>query len=172
MGMPNLLMQNGIRVFCERYATHQPGFKVRAASMNTNADFFFQIHSKTAGPGHVRMYFNGQPKRMSLEEAVSDIWAWWRLMSGAISKEEAECLSDEKVRYALSTFSSITEENMPMDALVTEIRASIANGKVFPSLLDKIRIFEESLNDGKLQLTTFKTTLASPVLMFESPPVL
>ena len=37
----NLLIQNGINVYIEKYLTNQPGYQVCAASLNTQADFFF-----------------------------------------------------------------------------------------------------------------------------------
>ena len=90
-----LLISNGIKVYPELYLTHQPGYKVRAASCITTADFFFQIHSKTAGPGHVRLYYDGQPQRMTIQEAVTHIWSTWRMKCGALTKDEVDSLSHE-----------------------------------------------------------------------------
>jgi hypothetical protein len=69
------LTSNGISVYAERYLTHQPGYQVRVAALNSLADFFLQIHSKTTGPGHVRLYVADQSKQMTMDEAVATVWS-------------------------------------------------------------------------------------------------
>lgn len=152
-----LLVQNGIRVFTERYATHQPGFQVRAASLNSSADFFFQIHSKTAGPGHVRLYLDGQPKRMTLNEAVSDVWAWWRLMCGAITKTEVDFLSQEKLKFALKVFAGLNADDLIIDNLQKEIRSAIAAKCVDYQLVERMSMIESSLSEGRRQILSQKS---------------
>lgn len=144
-----LLVSNGIKVFTERYATHQPGFQVRAISLNSTADFFFQIHSKTAGRGHVRLYLGGQPRRMTIEESVSDIWAWWRLMCGAITQQECDLLSKEKISYALKNFAGLDESVLNIDELQIEIRKGIANNDIPIELLERIKYLLDIVSDGK-----------------------
>ncbi|EAX87709.1 hypothetical protein TVAG_009140 [Trichomonas vaginalis G3] len=151
-----LLVSNGVKVFTERYATHQAGFQVRAASLNSSADFFFQIHSKTAGRGHVRLYLSGQPKRMTVEESVRDVWAWWRLMCGAVSNIESEVLSSEKLKYALKVFANLDSELINIDSIQTEIRNSIANHLVPLELLQQIQAIENMLSDGRRNVLTQK----------------
>lgn len=145
----DLLVENGVKVFTERYATHQAGFQVRAASLNSSADFFFQIHSKTAGRGHVRLYFAGQPKRMTVEESVCDVWSWWRLMCGAISNVEAEVLSAEKLRYALKVFANIDSDIINIDNLQKEIREAINSHIISAELLQNIQNAEEMVSEGR-----------------------
>ncbi|EAY05140.1 hypothetical protein TVAG_151270 [Trichomonas vaginalis G3] len=145
----DLLVSNGIKVFTERYATHQAGFQVRAASLNSNADFFFQIHSKTAGRGHVRLYFGGQPKRMTVEESVCDVWSWWRLMCGSISNTESEVLSSEKLKYALKVFANIDSDILNIDALQAEIRAAVDNHSISSELLQSVLSAQTMINEGR-----------------------
>lgn len=152
----DLLVANGVKVFTERYATHQAGFQVRAASLNSNADFFFQIHSKTAGRGHVRLYLGGQPKRMTVEESVRDVWAWWRLMCGAINNVESEVLSSEKLKYALKIFANIDNDIMNIENLQTEIKNSIANNRISLETLQQIQAIENMLSDGRRQVANQK----------------
>lgn len=152
-----LLVNNGIKVYTEGYLTHQPGYQVRAASLNTDADFFCQIHSKTAGPGHVRLYFNGQPKRMTMEEAVADIWAWWRLKCGALSKEEVDVISREKILYVLKEFASIEPQNLDYSAIQAQGREAIERGSAVHSIIEKLHDFESTLLGGKNRVMTTRT---------------
>ena len=151
-----LLLKNGINVFTERYATHQPGFQVRATSLNSSADFFFQVHSKTAGRGHVRLYLGGQPRRMTIEESVSDIWSWWRLMCGAITQNECDLLSKEKIAYALKYFANLDVNELNIQNLQLEIRKAIANGEIPAELLDQITSLEEIVSEGKKAVAAHK----------------
>lgn len=139
---------NGVKVYTERYTTHQPGYQVRAASLNSLADFFFQIHSKTAGAGHVRLYTGGQPKRMSLDEAVSHVWAWWKLESGALTREEAEVLSAEKIAYLLHEFAGI-------EASIGELGVLLRNGDV--TALEKLREVGASLVAGRARIASTRS---------------
>jgi hypothetical protein len=148
----NQLAQNGIRVYAERFMTHQPGFQVRAASINTTADFFFQIHSKTAGPGHVRLYVNGQPKRMTMDEALAEIWSSWRVRSGALCKEEIDLLSSERIFWLLSGFAGIDESNLRVEELQISIRDRITDGRDMHDVFDGLKEMEAVLLDGKAKI--------------------
>ena len=151
-----LLLTNGINVFTERYATHQPGFQVRATSLNSSADFFFQIHSKTAGRGHVRLYLGGQPRRMTIEESIADIWSWWRLMCGAITQNECDLLSKEKIDYALKHFANLDAAELKIQNLQLEIRKAIANLEIPSELLDQITTLKELVSEGKKAVASHK----------------
>jgi hypothetical protein len=147
-----LLTENGIRVFPELYLTHQPGYQVRAASFDTSADFFFQIHSKTAGPGQVRLYEDGQPRRMTIQEAVLYIWTIWRLKCGALSKAEAESLSSERISLLLKEFADINGEDMKIESIQSELRNSISNGSSVRGCIEKLESVSRILDAGKMKL--------------------
>jgi hypothetical protein len=143
------LTRNGIKVYSERFQMHQPGFQVRAVSMNTPADFFFQIHSKTAGPGHVRLYVNGQPKRMTRDEAMAEIWSTWRVRCGSLAKEEVDLLSAERILWLLSEYGGISETDLKFNELQTEIRQRFTEGLDVSDLLNDLRELERVLIEGK-----------------------
>lgn len=115
----NALLDNGINVFIEQYSTHQPGFQVRTASLLTHADFFFQIYSKTAGSGHARLFESGQPNRMTVEEAIVEIWSTWRFKNAALSPKEVNLLSNEKIICLLNEYASIEPPNMDITSIQT-----------------------------------------------------
>ena len=146
------LVQSGVKVYTEKFLTHQPGFQVRAASINTAADFFFQIHSKTAGRGDVRLYLNGQPKRMTRDEAVAEVWTLWRLKSGALSKEEVDVLSEERILWLLSELADVNPSVIAFDEIQIEIREAIANRTGLSKVLDKLRESETLLLSGKTKI--------------------
>lgn len=139
-----MMSENGIKVYTERYTTHQPGYQVRAASLNSPADFFFQIHSKTAGAGHVRLYVGGKPKRMSLAEAVSHVWAWWKLASGAISRDEADVLSSEKLAFLIREFAGF-------EGSIDELGARLRDGDV--NVIEELQDAEVGLVEGRQRVT-------------------
>ncbi|EAX95092.1 hypothetical protein TVAG_204340 [Trichomonas vaginalis G3] len=151
-----LLVENGIRVYPELYLTHQPGYQVRAVSFNTNADYFFQIHSKTAGPGRVRLYIDGQPKRMSIQEAVVHIWSTWRLKCGALSKAEVDSLSTERLITLLGVFADIKPENVNIEPLQAELRQSILNNQSVSPVLTKLTEFTEILETGRQKVNSMR----------------
>ncbi|OHT10321.1 hypothetical protein TRFO_20456 [Tritrichomonas foetus] len=151
------LIKNGIKVYVERYLTHQPGYQVRAASLNTTADFFFQIHSKTAGPGHVRLYLGGQPKRMTKEEAVSAVWSWWRLRCGALTKDEVEVISHDKILTLLKDFANINSEDLDFSLLQQQGRELIDRGMSVRPTLTRLHEFETILQNGKSQINSART---------------
>ena len=180
------LTQNGVKVYTERFMTHQPGFQVRAASLNTTADFFFQIHSKTAGRGDVRLYLNGQPRRMTREEGVAEVWAWWRLKSGALSREEVDVISGEKMAWLLKEFADVDCEAMALDELQRSLRDAIEMRTELRSVLDRLREIEGALVNGKMKVATMRNMstdwnrepggqlsrcLAIPVVCGLSPPL-
>ena len=140
------LVENGVKVYCEKFLTHQPGFQVRAASLNTMADFFFQMHSKTAGRGDVRLYVNGLPKRMTREEAVAEVWAWWRLKSGALSKEEVDVISDDKIRWLLKEFADVGSD---IGEIQVSVREAIMNRTGLAKFSDQLRECESLLVAGR-----------------------
>jgi hypothetical protein len=150
----DLLRSNGIHVHAEKYLTHQPGYQVRAAALNTPADFFFQIHSKTAGPGHVRLYIAGQPRRMTMEEAVANVWSSWRLQCGALSRDEVDLLSSEKIELLLRDFANV--EGIDFTGLQRGARSIIEAGDDIGPLLDRLRELETILQDGKAMVVTAK----------------
>ncbi|KAK8897083.1 hypothetical protein M9Y10_015017 [Tritrichomonas musculus] len=152
-----ILTENGIDVFVEEFPIHQPGYQVRAASLSTFADFFFQIHSKTAGPGHVRLYEGGQPNRMTTTEAVAKIWSMWRSKCGALSPEEVGILSKDCLMFLLKEFANIVPQNLDIASLQSQARESIENGISVKPIVDKLHEFEVVLNDGKAQILTSKT---------------
>jgi hypothetical protein len=129
---------------------------VRAASINSPADFFFQVHSKTAARSHVRLYLNGQPRRMSIDESIADVWSWWKLMCGALSKNEVDTLSKEKLNTALKIFGGLDNEDLNINALQTEIRESINRGMLSSELLEKIMVIENKLSDGRKMILSQK----------------
>lgn len=147
-----LLTENGIRVFPELYLTHQPGYQVRAASFNTSSDFFFQIHSKTAGPGRVRLYIDGQPRRMTIQEAVTYIWSTWRLKCGALSKAEADSLSPERISMLLKEFADIKSEEVQIEPVQAELRNNISNGLSVNSCIEKLQSMSRILDAGRQKL--------------------
>lgn len=152
-----LLTDNGINVYVEEFLVHQPGYQVRAASLSSFADFFFQIHSKTAGPGHVRLYEGGQPNRMTTTEAIAKIWSMWRSKCGALSPEEVDLLSKDNLMFLLKEFGNIVPQNLDIASLQSQARESIENGISVKPLIDKLHEFEATLNDGKAQILTSKT---------------
>ena len=154
------LTQNGVKVYTERFMTHQPGFQVRAASLNTPADFFFQIHSKTAGRGDVRRYLNGQPRRMTREEGVAEVWAWWRLKSGALSREEVDVVSGEKMAWLLKEFADVDCEAMALDELQKSLRDAIEMRTEIRSVLDRLREIEGALVNGKMKVASMRKVFA------------
>lgn len=143
-----LLTKSSIKVYVERYLTHQPGFQVRAASLNTQADFFFQIHSKTAGAGHVRLYLNGQPKRMTKEEAVAAVWSWWRLRCGALTKEETDLISHEKIFAIFKDFLSIDSKIVNLTSLQQQIKTCLENGSDIQPVLSLFSDYENALKNA------------------------
>jgi hypothetical protein len=147
-----LLTKNGISVYTERYVTHQPGFQVRAAALNSTADFFFQIHSKTAGPGHVRLYIAGQPKRMTMDEAIANIWSWWRLQCGSLTRDEVELLSREKTLFLLREFANLDSKDFDLEVIQTQAKAAMENGESCELVFDRIREFDAILQNGKARV--------------------
>lgn len=152
----DLLVENGIRVYPELYLTHQPGYQVRAVSFNTSADYFFQIHSKTAGPARVRLYIDGQPKRMSIQEAVVYIWSTWRLKCGALSKAEVDSLSTERMNTLLQTFTDIKPEDLNIEPLQAELRSLIINNTPVSSVLNKLNTSTEILEAGRQKIQSMR----------------
>lgn len=152
-----LLTKSGIKVYVERYLTHQPGFQVRAASLNTQADFFFQIHSKTAGAGHVRLYMNGQPKRMTKEEAVSAVWSWWRLRCGALTKDETEVISNEKLFSLLKDFGNIDKDALNFNLLQQQVRNCLDSGSNIEPTLTTLIDYDNALKDAKTKISSAPT---------------
>lgn len=144
-----LMLNNGINVFTEIYSTHQPGFQVRAASLNTCADFFFQIHSKTASPGHVRLYIGGQPNRMTMTEAIGNIWARWRAKCGALSKDEVDVISPEKILTLLKDIAGIDPLILDFATIQMQAREAIERGTTLRPIIDKLHEYEQILNDGR-----------------------
>lgn len=153
------LRNNGINIFIDKFLTHQPGFQVRAVSFSSGGDFFFQIHSKTAGSGDVRLYLNGQPKRMSVSQAIGNIWSWWRLKSGCLTVDEASILSKEKLLYLFDYYANIKEENLNVEKLQEELREAIETGSNFLTLSNKIRGFEILLDEAKVTISRYKLML-------------
>ena len=151
-----MLINNGIKVYTEKFMTHYPGYQVRAASFNTQADFFFQIHSKTAGPGHVRLYLNGQPKRMTVEEAISSIWSCWRLKCGALTKEEVDLLSNERILNCLHMFADIDASNFNLDDVQKQARKCIDDALDVQPLLDRLNVMENNLLNGRVMVLNAK----------------
>jgi hypothetical protein len=148
----SLLMTNGVNVFCERYQTHQPGYQVRAAALNSAADFFFQIHSKTAGPGHVRLYSAGQPRRMCMDEAVATIWSLWRMQCGALTREEVELLSPSRTLSLLHEFGQLESGDLDFADLQLRARAAILNGEPADFVIDRVREFEAVLQNARARI--------------------
>ena len=138
-----LLTSNGIKVFAERFVTHQPGYQVSAASQNTNADFFFQIHSKTAGPGHVRLYRDGLPNRMTAEEAVAYVWSWWKVRCGALAHHEVEVAGCDKVNFLLKEFCNLGDAEKTFAGILKSVRDRE------PLVFERIRDFERMLEEGR-----------------------
>lgn len=148
------LTKSGIKVYVERYLTHQPGFQVRAASLNSQADFFFQIHSKTAGAGHVRLYMNGQPKRMTKEEAASAVWSYWRLRCGALTKDEVEVISNEKISLLLNYFGGIEQDELNFNSLQQQIRLCLDTGMNINPILNTLADYDNSLKNAKARINS------------------
>lgn len=165
-----ILTKSGIKVYVERYLTHQPGFQVRAASLNTQADFFFQIHSKTAGAGHVRLYMNGQPKRMTKEEAVASIWSWWRLRCGALTKDETDVISNEKIFSLLKDFGKIDQESLNFTALQQQVQQCLYTQTNINPILNTLNDYENILKEAKVKITS--TPTMSTDWVFEQGAVL
>ena len=151
------LLKNGIKVYAEKFLTHQPGYQVCAASLNTQADFFFQIHSKTAGPGHVRLYHAGQPKRMTKEDAVSAIWTLWRLRCGSLNKDEIELISNEKITQLLRDFANVDVKDIDIATVQLQGRELIDRGMSVRSVLTKLQGFEVILQNGKQNINSANT---------------
>ena len=154
-----LLTENGIKVFPELYLTHQPGYQVRAASFNTTADFFFQIHSnsfKTAGPGIVRIYIDGQPQRMTTQEAILYVWSTWRLKCGALSKAETDSLTPPKILYLLEHFADIKPDSVQIEEIQKQLRDAIANGQSTTQCFNQLHTIAEILENGKNKLSEVK----------------
>jgi len=122
----NLLLKNGINVYIEQYLTNQPGYQVCAASLDTQADFFFQIHSKTAGPGHVRLYLNGTPHRMPMNEAIAAVWSRWRARCGILTREEVDTLSSEKILEILLHYG-VDLKTMNISAIQSQLHTAISS---------------------------------------------
>ena len=165
-----VLVQNGIKVYPELYLTHQPGYQVRAASFNTTADFFFQIHSKTAGHGTVRLYLDGQPQRMTTNEAVTYIWAMWHLKCGALTKNEADSLSNERLNFLLQHFADIKKENVDIENVQKELREAISKGQSVKQCIEKLTTMSEILDHGKNKI--LETKLINPEFKNEPGAVL
>lgn len=151
------LIKNGIKVYIERYLTHQPGYQVRAASLHSPADFFFQIHSKTSVAGHVRLYMAGQPKRMSKEEAISVVWSYWRLKCGALTQEETELLSKEKILQLIKEFAHIDTNNIDITSLQQKGRELIDRGQSARPVLTALNEAINLLKNGKDQVNAAVT---------------
>jgi hypothetical protein len=148
----SLLTRNGVNVYCERYQTHQPGYQVRAAALNSSADFFFQIHSKTAGPGHVRLYIGGQPRRMGMEEAVASVWSLWRVQCGALTRDEVELLSPSRTLELLREFGEVEPRDLDFDDLQMRARSAIADGESPEPVLDRVRECEAVLQNARRRI--------------------
>ena len=157
-----LLLSNGIDVFTEKFPTHQPGFQVSAASLHTDADFFIQIHSKTAQTGHVRLYIGGKPNRMKMEEAIAATWSWWRLKCGCLGQEEVELLSSDKIIWALVTFAKIDPQNFDFSSIQIQARESITRGTTLRPIVIKLNHMKTELNEAISHLDTLRPI--SPVL--------
>ena len=150
------LVQNGIKVYPELYLTHQPGYQVRAASFNTTADYFFQIHSKTAGPGRVRLYRDGQLQRMTISEAIIYIWSTWHLRCGALTKTEVDTLSDDRMVFLLEHFGDVKKENVDIEKVQKELKEAIDNGKSVKSCIEQLTSMAEVLEHGKNKISEAK----------------
>lgn len=160
----DLLKNNGINVFVEKYMTNQPGYQVRAASLNTKADFFFQIHSKSAGPGHVRLYLNGEPNRMSMPEAIASIWSWWRAQCGTLSREEVGTLSANKLLACLNHFTNINLQMLAIDDIQVNLRKAISSPSSGSSniqdCIDRLQMWEGTLQDGRQNILKTRVALS------------
>jgi hypothetical protein len=150
------LMHNGVKVYTERLPTHQPGYQVRAASLNSNADFFFQIHSKTAGPGHVRLYVDGQPKRMTRDEAIAEVWSLWRLKCGALTREEVDLLSAERLLGVLKDVGNVDPPALNIGKIQSDVVRAFENDEDPSQFLDRLRECETLLLDGKTRITAMR----------------
>lgn len=155
----NLLLSNGINVFPEIYPTHQAGFQVKASSQNSQADFFIQVHSKTAGSSHVRLFVNNQPKRMKLGDAICHIWAGWRLKTGMLSSKECELLSKERLEEALCDFAGIEQKCIDIDGLQHIIREAVDGKNVTQEIFSAIRATEDQLQEGRKRILSMKEVL-------------
>ena len=151
------LLNNGISVFIETYDKHQPGFSVRASSMNCHSDFFFQVYSKTAAKSHVRLYENGHPQKMSMNEAVATIWAKWKVRCGALSAEEVDLLSKESLINLMKEYAKIEPQNLDISSFQVQCREAIDKGICLRSLTDKAKEFEAMLNDGRQKILSQPT---------------
>jgi hypothetical protein len=152
-----LLVKNGIKVYTERYSTHQPGYQVRAAALNSTADFFFQIHSKTAGSSHVRLFVNGQPNRMRMEDAVANIWSSWRAQCGALTRAEVDILPTDKVLALLSDFAQITPAQIDFTTLVKQGREIMDAGDDLAPSVDRLHIVLSLFQEAKSRIQSTRT---------------
>lgn len=143
-----MLLQNGAMVWTERYSTHQPGFSVKAAALQTSADFFFQIHSKTAGQSHVRMYLNGIPRRFPLSDAISRMTFLWKLRTGALTEMECHCLSYKSIEIALKEFAQL--DDFSIEAIQKTVRDKPADAA------QEILIARNRLDQARSMIETYK----------------
>jgi hypothetical protein len=149
------LCGQGVKVFTEKYVAHHPGFQVRAASMNSTADFFFQIHSKTATSNRVRIYEQGHPRRMAVSESVAWVWAWWRAKCGALSKEEISVISSEKISLLLKNFVGLDEKELGIEDLQKRIRTIIELGQNPEDVMERIKEVEGILMEARVRVATY-----------------
>ena len=152
----SILIENGIKVYPEYYLTHQPGYHVRAASFNTSADFFFQIHSKTAGPGRVRLYLEGQPQRMTIQEALTYIWSMWRLKCGCLTKDEVESLSSKRALFLLQQFADIKPEDVQIETIQRDLKLAIERCSSVTHIIDRLNTVSEILLHAKGKISEYR----------------
>lgn len=151
------LTQNGINVFLETFEVHQPGYIVRAASINTQCDFFFQIQSKTVTTFNVRFFYNNQPKKMPMNQAIGCIWSWWRLKCGCLMMEETDMLSNDKILYLFKEFANIEPHQLNIEELQIKARSVIDNDENSLYLINELKSLKMKLNEGKNEIFKYKT---------------
>jgi hypothetical protein len=141
----------------EEFSHHVPGFQVRASSLNSQADFFFHIHSKTAGSRQVRLFVNGSPMRMSLEESIAKLICLWKFRCGCLSKEDCEILSPSKVEMALSLFAGISKEDMNIEEDQQSLRVCIENNEDAGNVCEKIKMKIDKFSSQKVDIDSFSS---------------
>ncbi|KAK8865044.1 hypothetical protein M9Y10_010574 [Tritrichomonas musculus] len=100
---------------------------------------------------------NGQPKRMTKEEAVSAVWSWWRLRCGALTKDETEVISNEKLFSLLKDYGNIDKDALNFNLLQQQVRNCLDSGSNIEPTLTTLIDYDNALKNAKTKISSAPT---------------
>lgn len=144
-----VMSENGIKIYTDFHMKHHPGYQVKAASFNTQADFFFQIQSKTARLGLVRLYVHGKPQKMNLKTSISYIWNSWKMYCGALSEQDVETLSSKKLSYIFKRFIGLEIDYTDIQEVQEKLRLALNNKLLENNIEESLIKYRKDLMSGR-----------------------